>query len=180
VTANVPSVTLNNGVQMPILGFGVYQVPPADTEQAVATALEVGYRARPRRRDRTDGVGRPRRDPLHHHALGGRAPERGEPVDVVPAGAGRARWVLPAGAALRDLDDVSVPPVGPRPDLRLLAARLDECEPGPASWTADGPGALTPHLRADRSELPPEVVRAEVESFLASAPAAWDPYLVSR
>jgi Family of unknown function (DUF6687) len=68
----------------------------------------------------------------------------------------------------------------PRPDLRLLAARLDEREPGPAHWTADGPGALTPHLQVDASELPPEVVRAEVESFLASAPAAWDPYRVSR
>ena len=41
---SVPSVTLNNGVEMPILGFGVYQIPPEDTEQAVATALEVGYR----------------------------------------------------------------------------------------------------------------------------------------
>jgi len=71
-------------------------------------------------------------------------------------------------------------PVLARPDLRLLAARLDEREPGPARWTADGPGALTPHLRADGSELAPDVVRAEVESFLASAPAAWDPYLVSR
>jgi len=68
----------------------------------------------------------------------------------------------------------------PRPDLRLLAARLDEREPGTAHWTADGPGALTPHLQVDGSELPPEVVRAEVESFLASAPAAWDPYRVSR
>ena len=71
-------------------------------------------------------------------------------------------------------------PVQPRPDLRILAARLDEPEPGSAPWIADGPGALTPHLRADGSELPPEVVRAEVESFLASAPAAWDPCLVSR
>ena len=41
---NVPSVTLNNGVEMPILGFGVYQIPPEDTEQIVTTALEVGYR----------------------------------------------------------------------------------------------------------------------------------------
>jgi 2,5-diketo-D-gluconate reductase A len=40
----VPSVTLNNGVEMPILGFGVFQIPPEETEQAVATALEVGYR----------------------------------------------------------------------------------------------------------------------------------------
>lgn len=40
----VPHVTLNNGVEMPILGFGVYQIPPEDTERAVAEALEVGYR----------------------------------------------------------------------------------------------------------------------------------------
>ena len=44
MTTNVPSVTLNNGVEMPILGFGVYQIPPEETEQAVSTALEVGYR----------------------------------------------------------------------------------------------------------------------------------------
>ena len=40
----VPTVTLNNGVEMPILGFGVYQIPPDDTERAVTDALEVGYR----------------------------------------------------------------------------------------------------------------------------------------
>jgi 2,5-diketo-D-gluconate reductase A len=37
-------VTLNNGVQMPILGFGVFQIPPDQTEQAVSDALAVGYR----------------------------------------------------------------------------------------------------------------------------------------
>lgn len=37
-------VTLNNGIKMPMLGFGVYQTPPAETEDAVATALETGYR----------------------------------------------------------------------------------------------------------------------------------------
>ena len=37
-------VTLNNGVQMPILGFGVYQIPPADTQHAVEAALAAGYR----------------------------------------------------------------------------------------------------------------------------------------
>ncbi|MFD4370594.1 aldo/keto reductase [Streptomyces sp. NPDC058486] len=37
-------VTLNNGVQMPILGFGVYQIPPEQTERAVADALAAGYR----------------------------------------------------------------------------------------------------------------------------------------
>jgi len=40
----IPTVTLNNGVQMPTLGFGVYQIPPQETEKAVTTALEVGYR----------------------------------------------------------------------------------------------------------------------------------------
>lgn len=38
-------ITLNNGVQMPILGFGVFQVPDEQTEQAVTDALAAGYRA---------------------------------------------------------------------------------------------------------------------------------------
>ncbi|CAM5571059.1 aldo/keto reductase [Rhodanobacter lindaniclasticus] len=38
-------VILNNGVEMPILGFGVYQIPDlAECERSVAQALEVGYR----------------------------------------------------------------------------------------------------------------------------------------
>lgn len=37
-------VTLNNGVKMPMLGYGVYQTKPAETEKAVSTALELGYR----------------------------------------------------------------------------------------------------------------------------------------
>lgn len=44
MSTTVPNVTLNNGVEMPILGFGVYQVPPEDTERVVTDALEVGYR----------------------------------------------------------------------------------------------------------------------------------------
>jgi 2,5-diketo-D-gluconate reductase A len=39
------TVTLNNGVQMPILGFGVYQIPEDQTEQAVSDALAAGYRS---------------------------------------------------------------------------------------------------------------------------------------
>ncbi|WP_042377706.1 aldo/keto reductase [Streptacidiphilus melanogenes] len=38
------NVTLNNGVTMPALGFGVFQTPPDVTAQAVRTALETGYR----------------------------------------------------------------------------------------------------------------------------------------
>lgn len=40
----VPTITLNNGVEIPQLGFGVYQVDPAETKDAVLTAFEVGYR----------------------------------------------------------------------------------------------------------------------------------------
>src|SRR3712207_2090393 len=43
-TQQIPTVTLNNGVEMPILGFGVFQVPPADTERVVTDALAAGYR----------------------------------------------------------------------------------------------------------------------------------------
>jgi 2,5-diketo-D-gluconate reductase A len=39
------NVTLNNGVQMPILGFGVFQIPDDQTEQAVSDALAAGYRS---------------------------------------------------------------------------------------------------------------------------------------
>jgi 2,5-diketo-D-gluconate reductase A len=44
MTSHIPDVTLNNGVRMPILGFGVYQIPPEQTEQAVSDALAAGYR----------------------------------------------------------------------------------------------------------------------------------------
>lgn len=37
-------VTLNNGVKMPILGYGVYQVDPAECERCVLDAISVGYR----------------------------------------------------------------------------------------------------------------------------------------
>lgn len=38
-------VTLNNGIAMPILGYGVYQTPPAETESCVLQAIETGYRS---------------------------------------------------------------------------------------------------------------------------------------
>jgi 2,5-diketo-D-gluconate reductase A len=43
-TTIVPSVRLNDGHSIPQLGFGVFQIDPADTAEAVAIALEVGYR----------------------------------------------------------------------------------------------------------------------------------------
>jgi 2,5-diketo-D-gluconate reductase A len=44
-TTTTPTVTLNNGVEMHVLGFGVYQIPAADTEQAVGEALVAGDRS---------------------------------------------------------------------------------------------------------------------------------------
>ncbi|MQB07536.1 aldo/keto reductase [Agrobacterium tumefaciens] len=45
MTSTVPTVKLNNGVEMPILGFGVFQVPdPAECERSVRDAIDVGYR----------------------------------------------------------------------------------------------------------------------------------------
>jgi 2,5-diketo-D-gluconate reductase A len=40
----VPSLTLNDGVEIPQLGFGVFLVPPESTVETLATAFEIGYR----------------------------------------------------------------------------------------------------------------------------------------
>ena len=45
MTTTIPAVTLNNGIRMPSLGFGVFQVPdPAECERSVRDAIDVGYR----------------------------------------------------------------------------------------------------------------------------------------
>ena len=41
---NVPAYTLNNGVTLPAVGFGVFQTPPDETIAAVEAALQTGYR----------------------------------------------------------------------------------------------------------------------------------------
>jgi 2,5-diketo-D-gluconate reductase A len=42
--ASVPTIRLNNGVEIPQLGFGVFQIKPEDTVKATTSALEIGYR----------------------------------------------------------------------------------------------------------------------------------------
>jgi diketogulonate reductase-like aldo/keto reductase len=44
MSKRVPGITLNNGVELPTIGLGVFQTPPDETRAAVAAALEVGYR----------------------------------------------------------------------------------------------------------------------------------------
>jgi diketogulonate reductase-like aldo/keto reductase len=43
-TQTVPLLTLNNGVEIPALGLGVFQSPPAETVDAVEAAIASGYR----------------------------------------------------------------------------------------------------------------------------------------
>jgi 2,5-diketo-D-gluconate reductase A len=45
MTNEISQMTLNNGMDMPVLGFGVYQIPAEQTEQAVTDALAAGYRS---------------------------------------------------------------------------------------------------------------------------------------
>jgi 2,5-diketo-D-gluconate reductase A len=40
----IPDLTLHDGVEIPQLGFGVFQIPPEDTQEVVEQALDVGYR----------------------------------------------------------------------------------------------------------------------------------------
>ncbi len=42
--ADVPALRLHDGNEIPQLGFGVFQVPPEDTQEAVERALQIGYR----------------------------------------------------------------------------------------------------------------------------------------
>jgi len=42
--STVPSLAMNNGIQIPQLGFGVFLIPPEETEKAVSEALGAGYR----------------------------------------------------------------------------------------------------------------------------------------
>src|SRR5690242_18962943 len=43
-TSEIPTLTLNNGVTMTALGYGVFQTPPDEPVAAVRSALDVGYR----------------------------------------------------------------------------------------------------------------------------------------
>ncbi len=67
----------------------------------------------------------------------------------------------------------------PRVDLGPLAAELSELEAGSAHWLFDGVADLTPSLHlvgADESAVAPADFRGRLESFLRSAPPAWNPY----
>jgi hypothetical protein len=66
-------------------------------------------------------------------------------------------------------------PLEPRPDLRVLANRLDAVEGRPV-WHADAPGSLTPVLDSSGTKLSLDRFLAEASDFLRDAPPAWDPF----
>ena len=45
MSKSVPSIQLNNHIDLPQIGFGVFRIPDDDTERAVHTAIECGYRS---------------------------------------------------------------------------------------------------------------------------------------
>ncbi len=141
---SIPAVRLHDGVEIPQLGFGVFQVPPEKTQDAVEEALEAGYRhidtAAAYRNERGVGSGDrrlghpPRGDLRHHQAL-----ELGTGLRVDP---GRVREEpRPARAGLRR----------PLPDP-LAGAERGPCPRHLAGLRADPRGRRRAHDR--RLQLP--------------------------
>ena len=170
-------VTLNNGVEMPILGFGVFQIPADETEQAVTDALAAGYRPhRHRRRLRQRGGRRPghrdqrhpaRRAVRHHQAVGPGRPGEDNTQRAFDAVAAHARPRLPR-------------PVPDPPALRRLLRRV--ARHGGASTARAGPGRSgSSNFYPDRlvdlivhNEVAPAVNQIETHPFFqrADRPAA--------
>jgi diketogulonate reductase-like aldo/keto reductase len=71
----VPDIVLNNGVEMPPIGLGVFQTAPDETRGAVAAALDIGYRHIDTAAGGTGDAGQERKGPRHRRQqLHGRAP----------------------------------------------------------------------------------------------------------
>jgi 2,5-diketo-D-gluconate reductase A len=68
----VPGITLNDGNTIPQLGFGVFQIPPAETERAVRFALDAGYFGWTRRLDALNEVTQSPGSGAHAPRLGAR------------------------------------------------------------------------------------------------------------
>jgi len=71
VNEQIPRIPLGRGESIPQLGFGVFQVPPAETEEAVSTALSTGYR-------HIDTAAAYRNEPAVGQAVHASSLERGE------------------------------------------------------------------------------------------------------
>ena len=101
-TATIPTAKLSNGIEMPVLGFGVFQIPAEETEQAVIAALEAGYRS-------LDTA----RSYMNEEAVGRAIASSGVPRDelfittkwwVEDQGEEKAKWAFDASLARLGLD----------------------------------------------------------------------------
>jgi predicted aldo/keto reductase-like oxidoreductase len=81
----VPDIALNNGVEMPSIGFGVFQTLPDETRSAVAAALDTGYRH------------------IDTAAAYGNEREVGEAVHASRAAVQRSSWRPRSGSATTDM-----------------------------------------------------------------------------
>jgi hypothetical protein len=94
----VPDVLLNNGIEIPQVGFGVWRVPSAQTQRAVATALDAGYRRVDTAKLYDNEEGRGRCDPRVRPRPGRphrAAPGPGELTRLSPAARRSARSASP-------------------------------------------------------------------------------------
>jgi 2,5-diketo-D-gluconate reductase A len=106
MTNEIPTLTLNNGVKMPVLGFGVYQIPAEQTEQAVSDALAAGYRS-------LDTAAAYRNEEAVGRAIGGAGIPRDElfvttKLWIQDNGEGKARRAFEASLERLGLDHVDL------------------------------------------------------------------------
>ena len=177
----VPSLTLHDGVEIPQLGFGVFQVPPEDTQRVVEEALAVGYRhidtAAAYRNEEGVGAaiaasGLPREEvfvttKLWNGAAGLRLGPRGLRDEPRAAGL-ELRRPLPDPLAGADPGPLRRDLAGLRADPRARAARGRSASPTSASRTSSGSGARPRRVPAvNQVELHPRFHQAELRAWHA-------------
>ncbi|MFV5998350.1 aldo/keto reductase [Streptomyces sp. NPDC056231] len=188
---SVPTVTFNNGVEIPQLGFGVFQVPDDETTAAVTAALETGYRSIDTAAiyGNETGVGRalaasglPREDlfittKLWNAEQGYDATLRAFDASLAKLGLDYVdlyliHWPAPARDLYRDswraLERLAE-------EGRIRAAGVSNFQPGHLLRLLDG-ATLTPVV--NQIELHPGLQQAELRAFHAErkiATEAWSP-----
>ncbi|MFB7552994.1 aldo/keto reductase [Streptomyces sp. NPDC056154] len=188
---SVPTVTFNNGVEIPQLGFGVFQVPDDETTAAVTAALETGYRSIDTAAiyGNETGVGRalaasglPREDlfittKLWNADQGYDATLRAFDASLAKLGLDHVdlyliHWPAPARDLYRDswraLERLAE-------EGRIRAAGVSNFQPGHLLRLLDG-ATLTPVV--NQIELHPGLQQAELRTFHAErkiATEAWSP-----
>jgi 2,5-diketo-D-gluconate reductase A len=168
--ASVPTIRLNNGVEIPQLGFGVFLVKPEECVEAVTAALEVGYR----HIDTAQGYG-------NEKEVGEAVRRSGLPRDEVFLTSKLGNDRQTRGEILRSFDDTLAALGVDRIDLFLIHWPLPTVSDYVARWKvleeiyaggrARAVGVSNFHERHLRdvfaaSELTPAVDQIEVQPYL--------------